>query len=84
LAEPFILASAFVMLLWIPLRQAPGFATILNAVQIGVVADIFLSIVPTATWMPARVALMLGGIVVTGIGSGFYIGAGLGPAHVTG
>lgn len=74
-----ILTSAFVMLLWIPLLQAPGFATILNAVQIGVVADIFLSIVPTATWMPARVALMFGGIVVTGIGSGFYIGAGLGP-----
>ena len=74
-----ILTSAFVMLLWIPLRQAPGFATLLNAVQIGVVADIFLSMLTTATWMPARVALMLGGIVVTGIGSGFYIGAGLGP-----
>ena len=74
-----IITSAFVMLLWIPLRQAPGLATILNAIEIGVTADIFLSIVPQAHSMPLRIFLMLGGIVITGIGSGFYIGAGLGP-----
>ncbi len=77
-----VLTSAFVMLLWIPLRQAPGLGTILNAIEVGVAAGIFLSIVPEATentqmWL--RIFLMLGGIVVTGIGSGFYIGAGLGP-----
>ena len=77
-----VLTSAFVMLLWIPLRQAPGLATILNAIEVGIAAGIFLSIVPEATddtamWL--RIFLMLGGIVVTGIGSGFYIGAGLGP-----
>ncbi len=77
-----VLTSAFVMLLWIPLRQAPGIGTILNAIEVGVAAGIFLSIVPEATddtamWL--RISLMLGGIVVTGIGSGFYIGAGLGP-----
>ena len=74
-----VLTSAFVMLLWIPLRQAPGLATILNAIEVGVAAGIFLSIVPEAHAMPLRIFLMLGGIVVTGIGSGFYIGAGLGP-----
>lgn len=74
-----VITSVFVMLLWIPLRQAPGLATILNAVEVGVTADIFLSIVPQADAMPLRIFLMLGGIVVTGIGSGFYIGAGLGP-----
>ncbi len=74
-----VITSVFVMLLWIPLRQAPGLATILNAIEVGVTADIFLSIVPQADAMPLRVFLMLGGIVVTGIGSGFYIGAGLGP-----
>lgn len=77
-----VLTSAFVMLLWIPLRQAPGIGTILNAVEVGIAAGIFLSIVPeanddTAMWL--RIFLMLGGIVVTGIGSGCYIGAGLGP-----
>ena len=74
-----VLTSAFVMLLWVPLRQAPGLGTILNAIEIGVAVGIFLSIVPEANAMPLRVFLMLGGIVVTGIGSGFYIGAGLGP-----
>jgi len=74
-----VITSLFVMLLWIPLRQAPGLATILNAVQVGVIADIFLTIVPQADAMPLRIFLMLGGIVTTGIGSGFYIGAGLGP-----
>jgi uncharacterized membrane protein YczE len=74
-----VLTSAFVMLLWIPLRQAPGLGTILNAIEVGVAAGIFLSIVPEASAMPLRILLMLGGIVVTGIGSGFYIGAGLGP-----
>jgi uncharacterized membrane protein YczE len=74
-----VLTSAFVMLLWIPLRQAPGLGTILNAIEVGVAAGIFLSIVPEANAMPLRILLMLGGIVVTGIGSGFYIGAGLGP-----
>jgi uncharacterized membrane protein YczE len=74
-----VITSLFVMLLWIPLRQAPGLATILNAVQVGVIADIFLKIVPQADAMPLRIFLMLGGIVTTGIGSGFYIGAGLGP-----
>ncbi len=74
-----VITSVFVMLLWIPLRQAPGIATILNAIEVGVTADIFLSIVPQADAMPLRIFLMLGGIVTTGIGSGFYIGAGLGP-----
>lgn len=74
-----VITSVFVMLLWIPLRQAPGLATILNAIEVGITADIFLSIVPQADAMPLRIFLMLGGIVTTGIGSGFYIGAGLGP-----
>ena len=74
-----VLTSFLVMLLWIPLRQAPGLGTILNAIEVGITADIFLSIVPEANAMPLRIFLMLGGIVVTGIGSGFYIGAGLGP-----
>lgn len=74
-----VITSVFVMLLWIPLRQVPGLATILNAVEVGITADIFLSIVPQADAMPLRIFLMLGGIVTIGIGSGFYIGAGLGP-----
>lgn len=74
-----VATSGLVMLLWIPLRQMPGIGTLVNAVEIGIVADLYLSRVEPATNPIARVALMLGGIVVTGIGSGIYIGAGLGP-----
>ena len=74
-----VATSALVMLLWIPLRQMPGLGTLINAVEIGVVADLYLSHVEPATNPYLRVALMFGGILVTGIGSGIYIGAGLGP-----
>ena len=77
-----VLTSAFVMLLWIPLRQAPGLATILNAVEVGITADIFLSIVPEAHAMPLRIFLMLGGIVVTGIVLVFTSAQGLDLDHV--
>ena len=55
------------------------YRTLINAVEIGLVADLYLSNVEPATNPVLRVVLMLGGIVVTGIGSGIYIGAGLGP-----
>ena len=74
-----VATSALVMLLWIPLRQMPGLGTLINAVEIGLVADLYLSNVEPATNPLLRVALMFGGIAVTGIGSGIYIGAGLGP-----
>jgi uncharacterized membrane protein YczE len=74
-----ILTSFLVLFLWIPLRQKPGIGTVLNAVEIGLVAGIVIEILPRAESLPLRIALMLGGIVILGIGSGLYIGAGLGP-----
>jgi len=74
-----ILTSFLVLFLWIPLRQKPGIGTLLNAVEIGLVAGVVIDIIPRADALPLRIALMLGGIVILGIGSGMYIGAGLGP-----
>jgi uncharacterized membrane protein YczE len=74
-----ILTSFLVLFLWIPLRQKPGIGTLLNAVEIGLVAGIVIEVLPRAESLPLRIALMLGGIVILGIGSGLYIGAGLGP-----
>ena len=56
-----------------------GVGTILNVLVIGPVVDICLALFeePDALWI--RVLLMLGGPVAIAIGSGFYIGAGLGP-----
>lgn len=74
-----VLTSFLVLLLWIPLRQRPGIGTFLNAVEIGVVADVFISLVPEQTSYWTRIPFMVVGVLLIGIGSGLYIGAGLGP-----
>jgi uncharacterized membrane protein YczE len=50
-----------------------------NAVVIGVVVDITLPWIPDFDLIITRTLLMLAGVTVIAIGSGFYIGAGLGP-----
>ena len=67
-----------ILLLWIPLRQRPGLGTILNAIEIGLVADLGTAVLPQTTSIVARWAYLAVGLLVMGIGSGFYIGAGLG------
>lgn len=74
-----IIVGAFVMVLWIPLRQRPGFGTLSNAVVVGLVIDLMLAVVPTVHGLGARYALMVSGVVLNGIATGAYIGAGLGP-----
>lgn len=74
-----VLTGVALLLLWIPLREQPGLGTILNAVEIGLVAGIALPLIPDTELLAARIPMMLGGVVLIGIGSGFYIGAGLGP-----
>ncbi|MFK8022488.1 MAG: YitT family protein [Ilumatobacter sp.] len=65
--------------LWIPLRERPGLGTILNATVIGLVVGIALPIIAEPDAFLARLAMTLAGVVIVAIGSGFYIGAGLGP-----
>lgn len=74
-----ILIGFVVLGLWYPLRERPGLGTILNIVVIGVVIDLTLLVLPPieATWL--RVVMMASGPVLFGVGSGYYIGAGLGP-----
>lgn len=74
-----IATGAVLMLLWIPLRQRPGIGTILNAIEIGLVANLTIALLPQPDSIYLRVPMMLTGIVVTAIGSGLYIGSGLGP-----
>jgi uncharacterized membrane protein YczE len=75
-----IMTGACVLLLWIPLREHPGVGTIANVLLIGIVIDVTLWLAPEsagATW--TQWVLLIGGTLVIAIGSGFYIGAGLGP-----
>jgi len=74
-----IIISAAVLLLWIPLRQWPGFGTIANAVLIGVFADLGLSIIPQGASLPAQALLFIAGLFLLALASALYIGAGLGP-----
>lgn len=75
-----VIATSFaVLLLWIPLRQAPGLGTVLNAVLIGVALDATLAVLdPPSSWV-LRVSLMLAGVLLNGVATAAYIGAQLGP-----
>jgi uncharacterized membrane protein YczE len=74
-----ILVGALVLLLWIPLRQRPGFGTLSNVVVVGAVMDVVLGLVPAPHALGARVACLIAGVLLNGIATGAYIGAGLGP-----
>ena len=67
------------LLCFIPLREKMGLGTLLNAVLIGLTADVTIALVeaPDAVWL--RWLFMFGAPVLVGLGSGLYIGGGLGP-----
>jgi uncharacterized membrane protein YczE len=74
-----ILVGALVLLLWIPLRQRPGFGTLSNVVVVGAVMDVVLALVPSPHALGWRVACLVAGVGLNGVATGAYIGAGLGP-----
>jgi uncharacterized membrane protein YczE len=74
-----VITSGVVLLLWIPIRQKPGFGTVMNALLVGPSADVGLWLIPEGLDLWARVLLLLGGIVVLAIATGLYIGAHFGP-----
>ncbi len=74
-----IITGLSLLLLWIPLRERPGLGTLLNATVIGVVVDLTMPLVPEVDRLGVRSALLAAGLVLIAIGSGAYIGAGLGP-----
>lgn len=74
-----IAVSFVVLLLWIPLRERPGFGTFANAVLVGVFVDLTLLVLDPAQAWPARMLLLLGGVLLNGLATALYIGASLGP-----
>jgi uncharacterized membrane protein YczE len=73
------IVGAFVLVLWIPIRQKPGVGTIANVLLIGPSAELGLALVPPAQSLIASAALFAGGLVLLAIATGLYIGARLGP-----
>ena len=74
-----VLTGIVVLLLWLPLRQRPGVGTVSNVILIGVAADVGLRLIPVGPDLPIRMAMLLAGILLLGIATSAYIGAGLGP-----
>ncbi len=74
-----LIVSAAVLVLWIPLRQWPGLGTISNGILVGLIIDAMLALFHTPHALVLRWVLMLGGVVLNGVATGAYIGAGLGP-----
>ena len=76
-----VVALCVLVLAWaLGARVGPG--TVANALLIGLMVDGLLAIEAidglSESSLVARIAMMIGGVLVIGIGSGLYIGAGMG------
>ncbi len=75
-----IITGIVVLALWFPLRERPGVGTVANVFLIGIVIDLTLAVVPdTVETLWLRWVLMFAGTAVIALGTGLYIGVGLGP-----
>ncbi|SVC05524.1 uncharacterized protein METZ01_LOCUS258378 [marine metagenome] len=71
--------SIGVLCLWIPLRQKPGVGTILNTIIVSIVIDVSLPYLPEPELLVFQILQVIIGVVIVGLGSGFYLIANLGP-----
>ena len=78
IGEATFLVSVVVLMLWIPLRQKPGFGTLANIVVIAASIELGLLIIPTVENIYFKYFYVLFGIALVGIGSALYITCGLG------
>ena len=74
-----LLVSIVVLFLWIPLKQKPGIGTILNTILISIVIDISLPYLPYPNEFVFQFLQAVFGVLLVGLGSGFYLIANLGP-----
>ena len=74
-----LLISLSVMLLWIPLRERPGFGTLANILIIAIFIEVGTVIFPKQSSSLSGVIFSLIGIALVGVGSSLYITCGLGP-----
>lgn len=74
-----IIISVVILLAWIPLREPMGLGTLLNAVIVGLTIDVTMWLVPLAETTALAWGMLTVGVVLNGLASGLYIGAGMGP-----
>ncbi len=73
------IVSIGVLILWIPLKQKPGIGTILNTIIISIVLDVSLPYLPTPESFFLQTLQVFIGVIIVGLGSGFYLISNLGP-----
>jgi len=78
IGQATFLVSFLVLILWIPLKQKPGFGTLANMVVIAAAIEFGLLIIPETTNLTIKYFYILLGIALVGIGSALYITCGLG------
>ena len=79
IGEATLVISTFVLLIWIPLREKPGFGTLSNIVLIATFIQVGTQIFPEQNSLVTGIAFDLLGIAMVGLGSALYITCGLGP-----
>lgn len=72
------IVSCFVLLMWIPLREKPGFGTLANILIIASFIQIGVTYIPAATTFLGGILFAFIGVAAVGLGSALYISVGLG------
>tara|TARA_B100000902_G_scaffold16349_2_gene19580 strand:- start:17142 stop:17720 length:579 start_codon:yes stop_codon:yes gene_type:complete len=73
-----IATGIFVTLLWIPLKQKPGIATLVDIFWIGTVADLVISLGLGSESLFMKWIFVIVGIICIGSGTAIYVGADMG------
>ena len=73
-----VAVSAMVLLLWIPLRVKPGLGTVMNAIFVGLFADLAMPYIPQPSVYWQQLLLFVAGMVVISFATGLYISCGMG------
>jgi len=74
-----VVVGGLVLLLWIPLRQRPGLATLLNFILIGSFVDLTLAVLPEDPTTAIRWMELAVGLFLWGPGVAAYLACDLGP-----
>jgi uncharacterized membrane protein YczE len=73
-----IAVSLMVLLCWIPLRVKPGIGSILNAILLGVYADLALRYMPVLDGYILKLAWLIIGMLIISFATGLYISSHMG------
>ena len=73
-----ILVSALVLIFWIPLRVKPGLGSVLNALLVGLFADLTLQFIPQSSVYWQQVLMFVLGMLLIAFATGMYISSGMG------